>query len=75
MTGARCLRRVEIDADTLADVLRAGDGLESDAVPAGATLVDKGYDVRTGAFYLTFEHRSWTLVPEGEDIPTLEVDV
>lgn len=76
MTDAAPLRRVTVSPDTLADALRAGDGLRaSDPLPAGATLVDSGRDARTGEFYLTFEHRSWTLVPAGEDIPTLDVDL
>lgn len=71
MTGAAPLRRVELDADDLADALRGGELPYGDAVPADARLRDKGYDPREGTFYLTFESRQWTLVPEGHDIPTL----
>lgn len=76
MTVAAPLRRVTVSPDTLADALRGADGVRpSDPLPPGATLVDHGYDPREGEFYLTFEHRSWTLVPEGEDIPTLDVNL
>lgn len=76
MTDAAPLRRVTVSPDTLADALRGGDGVRpSDPLPVAAELVDHGHDPRSGEFYLTFESREWTLVPEGADIPTLDVDL
>lgn len=74
MSGAKCLRRIEIRPEVLAMHLVTGSTYRvTDGIPDGAEVVDAGYDPAEGVFYLTLEHRSWTLVTEGEDIPTMDV--
>lgn len=65
------LRILTIGPETLIAMLTQRATWSIDGVPEGAQVVDCGYDLNRRSFYVTLEHESFGLVPEGEYIPAL----
>jgi hypothetical protein len=56
--------------ECLADLLVAGINFKPvDGIPPAAKIIRAGYDQEKDTFFITAEHESFDLIPEGKVIP------
>ena len=76
-SDGRRIRAVRVSADAVLGLMSDGAAfqcIESD-IPADARVVGAGFDVRSDAFQITFEHSSFDMVWPGEAIPLVRPPV